>query len=136
MGTLSNFKTDLKKAHEEGVEVEIGKGFFITLMRINNPDYQSYISQHLQGKSKRINNQEWGVLEEAKPILKKACALTIVKGWRGMTDRDNNEIPFSEDKAVEILTDLAFEDLYDVIIDLASDAATYREKAFEEDSGN
>ncbi len=136
MGTLGNFKTDLKKAHEDGAEVEIGKGFFITLLRLHNPAYQAYLHQHMQGKAKRLTNQDWGALEEAKPVLKRAVAITVVKDWRGMTDNKGNEILYSEAKAVEILTDPAYEDLYDIILDLAGDASTYRQKAFEEDAGN
>ena len=58
----------------------------------------------------------------------------MVLGWKGVTDRDGNELPFTKDNVVTLLTDLP--DLFNELRNEATRQSNFRVTEIEEDLGN
>ena len=72
--------------------------------------------------------------EQAMQILREVYADAIILKWEGVEDKDGNEIPFTRDNVIKVLTDLP--DLFFDIKTQAENAELFRDEALEEVSGN
>lgn len=61
-------------------------------------------------------------------------AEAIVADWKGVTDRDGNELPFTRENARKVLTDLP--DLRTLLSEYAGNIENYRVENLEEAAGN
>lgn len=68
------------------------------------------------------------------PLTNKLLAETIVVDWKGIFDRDGNEIPFSKEAALDLFTKLP--DFATAVILVSVNADNYRAEDKDEIKGN
>ncbi len=123
------FSTD--KNLESGAGVDICyPGFTITIHRAggSNAKYANALRDKARPHSKMIAN---GMLDDtiAAKMLIEAFAESVIVGWKGVTDENGVELPFSIENCVKLFTDLP--DLYADIKNQAEDFKVFQ-KANEE----
>lgn len=136
---LKHFRTDLDKA-KNGVWVNVDPDgdVKIKVARMNNSEYQAYLSELLGVSGRRITGGTLRRMQDQKTrseAVRKALARHVLLDWKGFTD-NGEEVPYSEKKALELLTDPAYQDFYDLVLQSASDEDLFREEEEEEDAGN
>lgn len=67
-------------------------------------------------------------------ILQDAYARAVLKDWRGVTNREGEDIPFNVENALQLFKDLP--DLFIGLRDAALNMQNYLAAAREEDAGN
>lgn len=135
---LTKLKTDTTAA-KEGVWVTMTEDFKVKIARSNSPEFQSFMHKRARGKGRRFLKSgavDSAALEAMKPIMKEALARCLIVDWKGLQDEAGNEIPYSEEKAVEIFTDPAYEDLFNDVLEAAQDQELYRAEEDASDAGN
>ena len=137
MKGLDAFASDITK-EENGVWCNIGTMDFL-IARAGNENWKK--------RNRMLENQAYGSLSRRKDkrsaekdteILINCLAYTCVLGWKnvGYTDKATKEfveIPFSHEKAFEILSDKRFKELTDEILTIALDAERFMEDQIKED---
>lgn len=132
---LSSLKTDVAKS-EEGVWCEVGEGFEIKVARLGHPKYQAYLAKLSKPHAKQIRREGLGAAEVLREIQRKATAKYLLLDWRNLHDDEGNEIPFSEEKALEILGNPEYEEFFDIVLEHAQDVELFRAENAEESAGN
>jgi hypothetical protein len=100
---FSNFQTDLA-AEREGVWCEIGEGCSLLIARAGNPQHEETVAR----LEREMRPQSLAADAELSSKLRteiaiKALAANILLGWRGLIDDDGKQIPYSREKAEELL---------------------------------
>lgn len=72
--------------------------------------------------------------EKANEIYLRAFIAGCLLGWENVRDKKGNELTYTFDTALKLLTDLP--DLFNDLREAANDAALYREADLEHDLGN
>lgn len=128
---LSRFVTD-KTKETEGVWVDVGGGLRLKLARMGNANYTTALlgSKYFGRSSKIIGIDAKGAVDD----MRNAVAEYIILGWEGLVDDDNQPIPYSVEKAREILRDTP--EFYRMVLEYAEDIELYRKTAKEEVLGN
>ncbi len=134
---LSSFARDVKAANE-GRWFNIEEDFRIKLASTSSPEYKSFIRRKAKSYKRQIDRGRLDAKTEEKvqPILREACARFLVRDWEGLEDDNDVEVPFSEEKSVELLTSERFAPLYEIIMDIVQNEASFAEESLEEDEGN
>jgi len=139
MAKLSKIATDTDKA-SEGQWVEycpaIDKdepALEFKIARLGNPAYNQRLQSLVRPHRRKVRA---GFESELEPFVKQAVAECCLVDWRGMQTDDGKSIKYSKKTSLEILTDPRYSDVYDFILDFASDAAIYREMTIEDSAEN
>lgn len=74
--------------------------------------------------------------EENKTLNAKFYSQNIIKGWKGLTDRDGKEIKFSPSAAEALLLDPKMERFFALIVKIAAEEDQFRAERTEDDAGN
>lgn len=117
------YGTDLEK-EENGVEVELEPGVFVTICRIGTKGFSdSYRRktkkyQHLIKRGKSIPE------DKSQEILIDLYAKYILVGWRGL-ELDGEPLEYNEENAKKILAE--FKDFRNLIAEMSMDAELFRE---------
>jgi hypothetical protein len=70
-----------------------------------------------------------------KDIMCRLYAETVVSGWSGVLDRNNeNEVPFSVDACIDLFKNA--DEVFGEVVDVSTNAAVYRDEIREEDAKN
>lgn len=127
-----DYAVDLSK-EVEGVWVQM-HGAWFKVARSNNDEFQRAFNQLPQETQDAIQQ---GTLseEESENLFADLMARTIVKDWQGLT-MGGKEVPYSEAKAREILSQRKFKDFRQDLWRMAEDRRRFREDQLEEDVGN
>lgn len=100
---FAKFEVDEKKENE-GVEVSLGGGDFITVARAGNENFNRRIIEaselHL-AEIKALPEKESRALDQK--ILCEVLAETVLLGFRGFTDKKGKALKYSVEKATELL---------------------------------
>lgn len=131
---LSSLKTDAKRS-EEGVWQEIGEGFEVKVARLGHPEYKAYVAKLSKPHLRSIQREGIGSAK-LREIQQRAVSRHILLDWRGLHDDDGSEIPYSQEKALELLSDPDYSELLDIILELAQDVELFRAASVEEAAGN
>jgi hypothetical protein len=133
MAGLLDFASDLNK-EENGVWCQLGDMSFL-IARAGNERWKK--------RNRMLENQAYGSMgrrkdkrspEKDTEILINCLAYTCVLDWKNVRFKaDGDEIPFSHEKAFEILADKRFKELTDEILGIALDAERFMEEQIEED---
>lgn len=122
---LSKFKTDLNAA-KNGVKVQLDDDSSVTIARAGeaNPEYSKTLRELMKPYQTQARA---GSLPDAvfEDIINKCYAECILLGWEGLEDDQGNTIPYSKDKAFEILSDKAYVEFRKLVMELSSEAATF-----------
>jgi len=136
---IKQFRTDLDKA-KKGVWVDVDPdgSVRVRVARLGNPAYQACLAELMGVTGRRISGSTIRRTQDPElrtRAMKKAMARHVLLDWEGFTS-DGEVIPYSQQKAEELLEDPAYQDFYELILQFASDEALFREEAEEEDAGN
>src|SRR5690606_19221049 len=128
MALLKVIATDLQK-EERGVWTTYpGTDLELLVARIGNPQWESMSRKLLRQVRKERRKGELSE-REAKQLLAPAVARCILLDWKNLEDEgpDGNPvpIPYSEAKALELLRDPRFKDLYEFVFSFANDGQAY-----------
>jgi hypothetical protein len=128
---LSSIKRDVNLS-ENGVWVTGAYGDMDLLIAAsNNKKYKDMIRKEIKPyeRALRTNTLSDKVFTE---IQDKCVAKHILLGWRNMQDDEGQEIPYSYDKALEILKDPENVDFRELVLALADEAEVFRKEAVED----
>ena len=129
---LSDFEQDVT-ASLEGVwiDMEDEDGTSWLIARAGNNKHAKYIDR-LYKPFKRLMDSDKLPLEKYQELNAKAAAKFILLGWKNFIGADGNAIPYSREKAQELLSDPKYEDLAKLINSLASEQETFKAQEEEE----
>jgi len=105
----------------------------LKIARIGNPRYAQRLQELVRPHRRKVR---MGFDEDMEQLVKIAVAECVLVDWRGLEDEDGNAIPYSKETSVEILTNPAYSDLMDFVMDVGGDAAIYRENEIQATAGN
>lgn len=108
----------------------------ITLLPISGEKSRRAFNRMMEPYSVRLNAGGKLTEEENKNLNVRFYAENIVKGWKGIKDRDGNEIEFSVENAKALFSDEKLTGFFALIIRMASDDASFEAKKAESDAGN
>jgi hypothetical protein len=134
MARLRAIRTDQQKA-EAGVWVPYAEDIEVCVASLNSKTYQDHrerlMAPHLKmARAKRMSPEQ--VLEIVRP----AVAKHLIRDWKNIQDDDGVDIPYSPQKAEEILSDPGMLDFYDFILDAAGNVTLFRQEMLEDGRGN
>lgn len=132
---LSRFKTDTA-LEDEGVwtTIDAATDAEIRIARIGNRRYRETMARRLKPYRRALRA---GTLDESvtERITAEVLAETVLLDWRGLTVGDE-PLPYSRDKARDLLLDPAFRDFRDLVVELAGELDLYRERDLEDAEKN
>jgi len=126
---FNKFATD-KVLEIEGAWVDIGDGAQVRVARIGNDKYTKRL-EHLYKPYRKMQRTNTVPDDLARKLFIDALANTVLLEWKGFKDDSGAEIPYSTELAITQLTDL--KDFRELIVEIASEAATYRNDEIEEE---
>lgn len=134
MAKLSEIKTDLDK-QLDGVWFPYERGIEVKIACARNPEFKRAMRKiEKQGRRRKKSLEE--MIEDDRELIVPLIARHIMKDWRNIDDEGGEPIAFSEEKAVEFLSDPALEDFYIFVMASASDVERFKQREFEETAGN
>ena len=133
MAKLKALRTDLE-LEQTGVEVEFG-GIKFKVARASNPAAVELGKKLLRRWQMQHPGAKLSV-EEGREITARVFAKHVLVGWSEMEDDSGNPVPYSEDKAFEILNDPEFKDVFEFIDQTAGRSELFRRQRIEEIAGN
>ena len=116
-------------AKEDGVWVAVLDGVEIKVASTDSKRYRD-VSRRLMKPYFKIL-QAGGRIPDDKQveIAVVIAADSLLLDWKGVTDRDGNELPFSRENVIKVLTDL--EVLRNMVAEIAGEAETFNKAALE-----
>lgn len=134
MGKLSALRTDPDK-EISGIWVDYVDGIRFRIARMNNAAYEKFVA------NKQSTNPTIFTLKSQDPefrnsVVCEAVANTVLLGWENLTADDGSEIPYTAAKALEIISNPEYRDVYNFILVQASNAANYKRAVLEAKAGN
>ena len=130
---ISNLIVD-KKACSDGVWVNWIQGVKLKIARFYNPKHVALSKELSRPYRDAMNNGGEIPREKIEEMATECLAKTILLDWKGMEDDDGIEVPFSQDKALELLTMIP--DMADFVSAMANSANNFRQSALENASKN
>lgn len=134
MSLYDHYGTDGNQ-ERSGASVEL-YGTVFKLARAGGQNKAYAKSLNVKTRSYRRGNKLATRLSDEKSleIMREVYAEAIVLGWDKVVDRDGNEMPYSRENCIKLLTDLP--DLFDDIRAAAEERATFQHEVMEEEAGN
>ena len=107
METLySVYQADSALESEIGIELNFGPAQFIVKRAGgSNKQYQSVLRTLSTPYRRQIQNETIDP-DKLNQMFMRVYARSVVLGWKNVTDREGNELPFSEANFIKIMTDL------------------------------
>jgi hypothetical protein len=127
---LSELKVDAKK-ESEGVWVDVAEGLRLLVASGDSQAYRKYRNKLLKPYLHRVRSRTMSV-EDMEKVTRQAMARHVLLGWENLDDDEGNPIPYSREKALEILTESR--EVFNIVGDFANDQAMFRAD-LQEDAG-
>ena len=124
---VSRFATDLT-LEEEGVWVDIGEGAKLKVARVGNPNYQKRIRQ-LRAPYRSQIRQKSLPEDVSDKLVIQAFSECILLDWEGLEDDKGKPIKYSQENALELLTNL--KDFRALVGEIAMEHETFRRAEVE-----
>lgn len=128
------FATD-KKLEQEGIVLDYGDGLELRIARAggSNVKFEKVVQLKMKKYDRLVKNDllDPGQMRE---VMREVLAETVVLGWKGVTDRQGNDIPFSKEACIQLFKDLP--DLFDDVLEQSRKANLFKESILEEEAGN
>lgn len=96
----------------------------------SNLKYQAEVRKLVRPVRKQIEYEQLGEKEQQQ-IYMRAHARAVVIGWENVTDRNGNQMPFTEENFVKLMSDLP--DLWDAFSTACADATNFRALEIKDD---
>lgn len=125
---ITSIAADLaKEAEGDWVDVAEWPGVRLRVRSVNNNDFKNARDERQRKLTRSLNripyDSEWEL------PLAKLVASFLLTGWAGLSDDAGNDIPYSPEKAMELLSDRAMRALVQQVI-LAATRIGEREAEF------
>lgn len=133
MVELRSLKVDLDAA-SNGRWVTFVPGLKLLVARYLHPKHRDAIHKLYADWHAEHGTQDVPGSVNAE-ITRKSIAEAILLGWEGLED-DGEQVPFSVEKATEIMLDPEMVDLQDFVCECSQADAAYRKGQTEKDLGN
>ena len=133
MNIFDAFETNLV---DEAKTFPLSDTASITLRPTGGDTAKRAFERMMEPYSVRLNAGGKLTEQENKDLNVKFFAEHIIKGWEGITDRDNNVIEFTPENAVKLLSDKKLERFFLLVIKMASDDESFGAAREEDDAGN
>lgn len=133
MNLYEAFETNLD---DTAKEFPLSDTASITLLPIAGEKARRAFERMMEPYSPRLNAGGKLTDEENKQLNVRFYAETIIKTWKGIKDRDNNDIEFSPEAAKTLLSDEKLNSFFALIIRMAANDAAFEAKKAETDAGN
>lgn len=132
---LSDLALD-PRAKDEGVWVEMPGGWEARIRHNDCAQARKLRAQHLN-QNKRFYRNGQPVPEDVaeRQTLTVACDALLVD-WRGIVDDKGKAVPFSKEKARQLLADPRYRHIVGQIVDVAIEDAAYKPGAEKDAEGN
>lgn len=123
---------------QAGVWLDYGGGLEVKLCRMPNTRFSEMLQECLAGavSRKRRGSIDKAILNKTEDAQRQAFARHVLVDWSGLQDEDGNAVPYSEGKALEIISDPAYHDFYEDLLDMARDRSNFEEGVEEEAQEN
>lgn len=133
MTDLSSLLLDEEKV-DNGIELQWEGDIFLTLAPMHNKRMEEFIRRKTMersraGRARRLTD------EESEQITNEAVARCVLVGWRNL-QQNGEDVPYSWQKALELLTHPGLTHLYRFVMLSSSDDAQYRVELEEDVVGN
>lgn len=119
----------------EGREVEFVPGLRFKVAAIDNARARELYAAKLRAV-REANGRGRVAPDVLERITNEVTAEAVLVGWDGLEDAAGKPVPWSREKALEILTDEKFRKVRQFVQEAAGDAVAYRAQAREEIRGN
>lgn len=129
-GVWWNFETGeiLREPHAKDLSVLVAEA--------QNPRFRSEL-QRLRLRDQHIlraAGDKWAA--ELQKLTDEAAAATVLLDWRNLEGDDGQPVPYSREKALEILRDPSLWQFRQAVLDFAQHGVAYRKEAEEAALGN
>jgi len=131
---LNRIRQDLDRAgkgvwcpYVEDVELLIGGS--------SQQEYANYIRRATKPYQNLIRRDQMPD-DKAQEIMVRGAARYLLLGWKNLQDDNGEDIPYSEDKAHELLSDPRLRDLYRFVTDMSNENSLFAEDQEEDDRKN
>lgn len=136
MGQLHKYRSDTK-AMREGVWVDFGDpNDPISFKLAFFSGGLAEAVQALPPKERQLARDNRLPAKELLELIYQATSEHVILDWRNMQDEEGEPIPYSIEKAEEIMRDERLGELHEFIFEVAKDRATFRETQLRESEGN
>lgn len=133
MAKLSSIEVD-RALQSEGIVVDY-HGIKVRLAQQNNPRARELVRRKM-GLIK-VRDQDGNIpKDDLRRIIREVWAEAVILGWSEMEAEDGTPIPYTPEKALEILSDEKFSDFSQFVDSVSSNAERYFRKASETDLKN
>lgn len=130
-GLYQTFGTDKSLETSQGVWLDFGDAkIHVRRAGGGNKKYQTVLRQLTQPVRRQIANETIDP-DKLNMIFVQAYARAVVLGWEGVTDENDNELPFTESNFIKVMTDLP--DLWQALQSEADRMANFRQVQNAED---
>lgn len=133
-GNLHLFRTDPDKSRR-GTPIELEGGVRVFIARARIRLWRARVRELLEPHRKELRAGTLP-LDVLTRIEGEAAADTLIRGWEGLTDDDGDVVPYSPEKARELMTDPRYERFQDLIIGEAEHLENFRAEVGEQSLGN
>jgi len=133
MNLYEAFETNLD---DTAKEFPLSDTASITLLPVAGEKSRRAFERMMEPYSVRLNAGGKLTDEENKTLNVRFYAENIVKGWKGIKDRENNEIEFSVENAKALFSDEKLAGFFALIIRMATNDASFEAAKAEADAGN
>jgi hypothetical protein len=121
---------------DEPKEFPLSDTAYITLLPVGGDKARRAFERMMEPYSPRLNAGGKLTEEENKALNIKFYAEYVIKGWRGLKDREKKDIKYSVEAAKTLLADEKLQGFFALIIRMASNDAAFEAARAEEDEGN
>jgi len=127
MFDINNLRVDPEKA-SEGTWVNYRGGSKLKIAKLNNKDYQDFRARKALEFSSVLQKADEEADEKAEEITVEGLARHVLKDWEGFGSGDE-EIKYSVEKAIELLSDPQLADFREDVVNLAANQSHFRPEA-------
>lgn len=122
MAKLRDITADRNK-EVQGVWLPVGEGFDVKVARMPNPKFNARLQELGRPYRSQLRRGQYDAATVEK-LTTEAMAETVLLDWRGLEDDDGNPIPYSQQKAKELLSDNS--SFAEIVQELASDYSNFQ----------
>lgn len=127
MDLQTEFGTD-KARETDGVWRDVGDGARLLIARANNPEYTAELRRLLKPHTVAVR-RETIKADVLDPILTRALAVGVLKGWEGVSI-GGKALKYSEENALKVMTD--YPDFRALVVELSEQREAYLAEVIEE----
>jgi hypothetical protein len=126
---LTALKLDLSK-EIEGIWFSIDKDTELCIARMHNPNFNK-LFEKLANPYRQSARKGFLADEKADEIMNRVIAETVLLDWKGLKS-DGKNVPYSVEKAIEILSNPQLSSFKELVVDISSTESNYRNEEIQE----